>query len=78
MIRTPPNAIAPAGRPGRSLLTCGRARFARAHEVHAAFGRGSEVVRAKQASNRKLDFSSLGGLDDPSRRIAIGVSDHVT
>jgi hypothetical protein len=34
--------------------------------LHAVFGRGSEVVRAEQASNRKLDFSSLGGLDDPA------------
>jgi len=33
------NANAPAMRPGRSLLTCWRADFARAHQFHAAFGR---------------------------------------
>ncbi len=38
-VRTPQNANAPAGRPGRSLLTCRRASFARARQMHAAFGR---------------------------------------
>ena len=38
-VRTPQNANAPAVRPGRSLSTCRRASFARAHQFHAAFGR---------------------------------------
>ena len=38
-VRTPQNANAPAVRPGRSLLTCWRASFARARQTHAAFGR---------------------------------------
>jgi hypothetical protein len=42
--------------------------------LHAVFGRESEVVRAKQTSNRKLGFGSLGGLDDPAWDAQNGVS----
>ena len=38
-VRTPQHANAPAGKPGRSLLTVRRAGFAHAHRSHAAFGR---------------------------------------
>lgn len=37
-VRTAQSANAPAVGPGRSLLTCWRAGFARAHQFHAAFG----------------------------------------
>jgi hypothetical protein len=38
-VSTPQNANAPAGGPGRSLKTVGRASIARARQFHAAFGR---------------------------------------
>jgi hypothetical protein len=46
----------------------------RADMRRAALLSQSEVGRAKQTSNRKFGFGSLGGLDEPSWDARIGVS----
>jgi hypothetical protein len=67
-VRVAQNANAPAVRPGRSLLTCSRASFARARQTHAAFGRWWEVGRAGRVSKDLRDLARRRELDSPSWR----------